>query len=361
MKYKSWLNDSAYSGRLPNGCLHCSRGGKLVLLATGKCYAGCYYCPLSKRKKGKAVVFADEKKASNDDDILVEAELINATGTGITGGDPLIDAEKTSKYISMLKDHFGDRHHIHLYTACSDGQSISAVAKAGLDEIRFHPPIRLWGALKDSPYVSAIRLSNDLGLDTGIEIPSIPGEKERMGALIRAAVALDVNFANLNELEFSPTNWKALRRRGFDVKDDVSNAVKGSQRLAIAIIRDSSDDISLHYCSSSFKDGIQLRRRIMRRGCNIRRPLDVLTRDGTLVMGIIESRKPKEMAERISQRFGIPKRLIEGNAEMGRVEIAAWVLKDIAAELNLDSYIIEEYPTADRLEVEREPIGSRRR
>ena len=42
-----------------------------------------------------------------------------------------------------------------------------------------------------------------------------------------------------------------------------------------------------------------------------------------------------------------------------RLEIAPWVLEELAAEIDrsqFDCYITEEYPTADRLEVERNPL-----
>jgi pyruvate formate-lyase activating enzyme-like uncharacterized protein len=39
--------------------------------------------------------------------------------------------------------------------------------------------------------------------------------------------------------------------------------------------------------------------------------------------------------------------------------VAPWVLEEIASELELRSFIVEEYPTADRLEVEREPLRRR--
>ena len=45
--------------------------------------------------------------------------------------------------------------------------------------------------------------------------------------------------------------------------------------------------------------------------------------------------------------------------EKERLEVAAWVLEEIAPELELQSFIVEEYPTADRLEVERSPLRRR--
>ena len=361
MKIKQWLKGSAYTGRLPKGCIHCARGGKLVLLVTGKCNAGCFYCPLSRKKRGKEVVYADEMRVATDADIIKEAELIRATGTGVTGGDPLIQPEETARLIKLLKDNFGSRHHIHLYTTCTRRHALELVARAGLDEIRFHPPISAWDTLERTKFPEAFEHSKMLGLDVGVEIPAIPGTRGQILALFRVAERHELSFVNLNELEFSYTNWKALRKRGLDVKNDVSNAAKGSQRLALSVLRAGPKGLSLHYCSASFKDSIQLRRRILRRARSIKRPLDVITKDGTIVMGIIETRSPERVIREIVERFAVPKRYIEFNPEMNRVEIAPWVLQEIADELDEDAFIIEEYPTADRLEVERERLSARRR
>jgi hypothetical protein len=40
-----------------------------------------------------------------------------------------------------------------------------------------------------------------------------------------------------------------------------------------------------------------------------------------------------------------------------KVEVAPWVLEDIADELGFKCYISEQYPTADALEVERTPLN----
>jgi len=355
---KKWLNGSAYTGKLPEGCVQCARGGKLVLLVTGKCVYGCYYCPLSFKKKGRAVVYADEMRVRRDTDILEEAGAINATGTGVTGGDPLIQPKETARLIELLKDNFGERHHIHLYTRSTDLKAIEKVACAGLNEIRFHPQISIWKDLSESEYAGAIVASRGFGMEAGFEIPAIPGSDKDIRKFLGDAYDIGASFVNLNELEFTETNWRALRKRGFDVKDDVSASVKGSQSMALRLLKSAPAGLPTHYCSSSFKDGIQLRRRIMRRARNVMRPLDVLTKDGTLIIGIIETRDPTKLATELRKRFDIPKRYIEPNQEMRRVEIASWILEDIAKELAYKTFIIEEYPTADRLEVERESIGS---
>lgn len=331
-----------------------------MLLVTGRCGQRCFYCPLSSEKRGKDVFFANERRVSDSEEVLDEARLMDALGTGITGGDPLVALERTIDSIRSLKRGFGRDHHIHLYTSTTKPESIRKVAKAGLDEIRFHPPLPKWTKLESSEYEAALRLSKRLGMATGMELPAIPDRKGELVAAIAFADRIELDFVNLNELEFSETNWRPLRALGFDVRkeDEISSGVEGSERLAKDILR-LETDVSLHYCSAAFKDGVQLRRRIMRRARNVRRPHEVLTKDGTLVKGAIETDLVAATAAYLMNRFGVPGDLLRSDKRKKRLEIAPWVLEEIADEMDLPSYIVEEYPTADRLEVEREPLRRR--
>lgn len=135
---------SLCTGRVSEGCRHCIDGSKMVLFVTGRCGWNCYYCPVSLEKKGKDVIYANEGRVYTDDEIIAEAEAMDATGTGITGGDPLLDMDRTVHMIRLLKDRFGKGHHIHLYTATIDPEKAKRLQDAGLDEIRFHPPESVW-------------------------------------------------------------------------------------------------------------------------------------------------------------------------------------------------------------------------
>lgn len=324
----------------------------MVLLVTGKCASACYYCPLSAEKAGQDVVFADELRVRSPQDILLEARLIDAEGTGITGGDPLCAPRRTLECIRLLKCRFGRRHHIHLYTAgkCQPAL-IQRLARAGLDEIRFHPPINAWGRLERSPVASLMTAAIDSGMATGAEVPAIPGMKRE---LLRLATALDgmgAAFLNLNELEYSQTNFMQLNGLGFRVRDDVSSGVLGSEEAARHLIEVFEGEMAVHYCSSGFKDGIQLRRRILRRARNVARPYQIITSDGTLLSGIVEG--PPSILARLRKKFGVPVQMAAYNWAKRRVEVAPWVLEEIAGALDARAFIIEEYPTADGLEVER--------
>ena len=201
----------------------------MVLLVTGRCRMSCYYCPLSERKKGKDVVFANERQVLTDSDILEEARSIAAEGTGITGGDPLDVMDRTLHYIRLLKQEFGPEHHVHLYTCTIDGKKFRALEEAGLDELRIHPQVKTWHHLEEEGIKEAVE---GLGIPVGFEVPAIPGEEKGLEALFDFADRNGLSFVNLNELEFSPTNADALTGHGFDVVDDVSSAVKGSSVMA---------------------------------------------------------------------------------------------------------------------------------
>ncbi len=349
---------SAYTGKLPQGCTLCEKGAKMVLLVTGRCARRCGYCPLSAQKKHRDVFYANEKRIRTVEEAIEEANLMDALGTGITGGDPLIAVQRTVDSIRALKKHFGEDHHIHLYTSTTDCGRLGKVARAGLDEIRFHPPVGSWTRLQGTGFTDALGLCKREGLDVGFEVPVIPGRSKETLALVSYADASELDFVNLNELEFSETNWKTLRSWGFDVKDDVSSAVAGSETLAMEVLR-SGAETPLHYCSSSFKDGVQLRERIARRARNVRKPHEVLTDDGTLLKGVVETGDPAGTARALARDYGVPAKLMWVDSEKGRLEVAPWVLEELAPELRLRSFIVEEYPTADRLEVERTPLRRR--
>ena len=77
------------------GCIQCQQGRKLVLFVTGKCHWGCDYCPLSENRRESPDMFANERRCSTWEEVIEEAHAMKATGTGITGGDPMLDPERS--------------------------------------------------------------------------------------------------------------------------------------------------------------------------------------------------------------------------------------------------------------------------
>jgi len=77
------------------GCIQCQRGSKLVLFVTGRCHWKCDYCPLSDNRREIDFMFANERPCNDFTEVIEEAKAMSATGTGITGGDPMMDLPST--------------------------------------------------------------------------------------------------------------------------------------------------------------------------------------------------------------------------------------------------------------------------
>ena len=336
---------------LPQGCKHCVNGSKMVLFITGRCDTNCFYCPISPEKKGKDVIFANERRISDLSEMLEEAESMNATGTGITGGDPLAAMERTVSAIKMLKGHFGPDHHIHLYTSAIDIEKSKALCDAGLDEIRFHPPISQWEIMN---FKVISEIMSETSLDVGMEVPAIPGNEKRLERLVVSASEAGIGFININEFEFSESNWNMMEEMGFAVKDDLSSAVAGSEEMVTELMK-KYPKYPIHFCSSAFKDGVQLRRRLIRRADVIAKKYDIVTDDGTIIKGVVYADDLNKAADALSE-LKVPKELMFVDEERKRIEVASWKLRKISKKLPYRSYIIEEYPTFDRMEVERTPL-----
>jgi len=332
---------------MPRGCRLCGRGAKLVLFVTGVCPRYCYYCPVSAERKGADATFANERRVASDDDVLAEARRMNALGTGITGGEPLARLDRTLHYIGLLKRTFGKRHHIHLYTCTVPSDAtLRALRDAGLDELRLHPSEDVWDHFYRSAYHGALERAIALGLAAGVEVPALASVPE-----IERAVAGAGGFLILNELEFSDANSDAMRRQGHVLKDRTSNAVAGSEALAREIVLNSS--ANTRYCSSRYKDAVQLRERLKRTASRVARPFDEVTEDGTIVCGEITG--DVEGALRRLRALKVPRHMYRRDGD--RVAIAWWVLDAVKGELGgTEKSIVERYPLEHGLVVERIPL-----
>jgi len=350
---------SVVNGTVAKGCEYCMNGSKMVLFITGKCSTGCFYCPVSDEKKGYDVIYANEKKITSSDDvsmineIIHEAEMMDAEGTGITGGDPLMNIDRTVNVIKKLKERFGKEHHIHLYTSSINHERTMMLEAAGLDEIRFHPSVDKWNDIRNTELGKII--SSVTKMIVGIEVPSIPDMSKELEELISDVLEMNIDFVNINELEFSESNWEMMSARRYGLKDEISSAVLDSDRTIKRILK-KFQNANLHYCSSAFKDSVQLRERLIRTAKKNAADYDIITDDGTIMKGIVYADDLIAAFNFLRDEYEIPNELIRIDNERKRIDLAPWILEEIANELPYKCYITEEYPTADRLEVERMPL-----
>lgn len=345
-----------YTGELAQGCRLCAEGAKLVLFVTGLCGRGCVFCPLSEKRRDRDVAWANEREGTHAEDIIEEAERMNALGAGITGGDPMLKMKRTLEYISLLKKRFGFDFHIHLYTARPvSTEDITRLRDAGLDEIRFH--LTDYENHDNEQVWKSIESSIKIGLSTGIEIPAMPGAEEEITAIALKLKELGGVFLNLNELEFSDTNLDSLERLGYVLKHELSYAAAGSEDTARKAMKQVLD-FNIHFCSSGYKDGVQLKSRLLRTAQNVAKEYETVTSDGLLLKGAIETNSSdlEGLRQRLMDRYDIPEDLIAVDYEKNRIETSAEIavfLAENRSEGGLEYAVVEEYPTADRLEVEK--------
>ncbi len=327
-------------GELPKGCEICLRGGKLVLFITGLCEGKCYYCPLSNNRKGKDVIYADEILVKKELEVLLEAKAINAEGTGITGGDPLLKLNRTLKYIKLLKDYFGKNHHIHLYTngMYASIDNLKELKNKGLDELRFH----------SFKIIKGIENAINIGISTGVEIPAIPNNEEEIKKLILLLEKIKVDFLNINQLEFTPTNALQLKERGFEY----DKSIKESEELALRIIewaKNQGIELNIHYCSIIKKDRFQFKMRILRRRENIIRAYEEKIEEGLIGKFMIECNNANELRRKLLKELNIPPIMIGISNDGKYLEISRKYLEKILERIpNYRLIYVKELPTVNR-------------
>lgn len=327
------LEGGSYYTYLSEGCRICKKGAKLVFFATGECSHSCFYCPISLEKKGKNVVFANERPVKSNADILDELELMSAEGVAVTGGEPLLN-ERLEEYLELFKSF---DLHVHLYTTFA--LSKERISNLKVDEIRFHP-IDL---SKSGKFEGSIKQAKKFGIEVGIEIPAISYEQKLVDLLNRNDI-----FLNLNELEFSSTNVDNLRERGYEIGEFYGDI--DSKDIAELYLKEVKN---FHYCTSLFKDKAQLRRRLIRMGMNYPEFYQV-TEEGTVICGLVEG--DDGGAIEILNRSGEGFKILEGG---GGIETSPYFVEKEGEKLKALGCrvsIIERYPTWKRIVVEKIPL-----
>ena len=380
--YHSWKFNN-----LADGCRQCVMGRKLVVFVTGICQRNCFYCPLSEQKKNHDVMYANERELIDENEInalIEEARACQAKGAGFTGGDPLTRIERTCRYIKALKKEFGKGYHIHLYTILESlrPERLKALEDAGLDEIRVHPDFTSEKHWKTIDLFYEADGKRKYNFKIGVEIPCIPGYDEETKNMMNYFIP-KIDFLNLNELEISDTNSSELVDREFHTKDRTSYGVKGSEELALRLLKYAAEKYprtNLHYCTCKLKDGVQLRERLKLRAENTRKKFDIVTEDGTIIRGVIylpelkpsfgyktiiknilpqeKGRLTRELKDRmngIANEFEIPKDMLEIDEMKLRIITNIGVVKKLAKHLKsykLIPAVVEQYPTWDQMEVD---------
>lgn len=340
--------NSSYTRKLPKGCKLCIEGRKSVLFVTGICHVNCYYCPVSNEKKDKDTSYINERKIEKKEDILEEIKACGSKGISFTGGDPLVKINKCLDYAKLIKNEHS-KHHIHLYTGSTD-KKIEEIEKLEgyVDEVRFH--------VKDEKGIQDLKNILNMDFNFGIEIPSIPGDFERMCSIIESASSAGFSFVNLNEFEYTETNWDNLSERGFDFDSDTS-MVKGSKDLSLRLLEKYEDlPISIHFCPSVLKDAIQLRRRWEHRAKNTKKYYEEIE-DCLIVKGEL-SGDVREIVNYLNDEINISKKMYDtcGDKVFTHWAVAEEISENKELSKKIKSAIVKEYPIHKRVVSEYIPL-----
>ncbi len=302
MKVQKLPTGSIVYGNLPRGCKLCQEGLKTVIFLTGLCPLRCFYCPLSAERKNRDVIFVNE--VLTDESRLAEITVFEvlrsaSRGASITGGEPLARLKRSIEVIKGLKERFGASFHIHLYTSGVPltREVMQSLVDAGLDELRIHAPFDI---LEDR--LKLVREYSDK-LDLGLEYPSLPGREEALAKVVDLAEKYELQFVNLNELEFTETNYSSLLLRGYRMRKDYRSAWS-SRSTALKIIQMAEKkgySVTVHFCPVTVKDYQQTGLRYYRTATLISRPYQLVTDEGTTLE--VEYTKLKHEASEVAQHY----------------------------------------------------------
>ncbi|MDO8627476.1 MAG: radical SAM protein [Candidatus Diapherotrites archaeon] len=339
--------------KISQACKQCMKGEELVLFVTGLCNKHCFYCPVSDERDRKDAIFANERPLKNDEDfesILKEAREQNALGMGITGGDPLVKVDRAVKFIKFMKKEFGKEFYIHLYTwgTFASKENIAKLEEAGLDEIRFH-------LFKDPDY-SRIQPALESKLKIVVEVPCIPGQEKELVELVDFIVLQKgrISHINLNEFEFSDSNFDDLRVKGYKQMNENTYVVKGSRELALKILSYArSKNLNAHFCTVHAKTIVQINNRLQRRANNIKKVFETVNEGGLIEKAVIEGSNLQEHLKEIISEFG---QNVYYSEKKNWLETSERLAKRIANKYKLNASRILEYPIYDPWDFEKEPI-----
>lgn len=238
-----------FYNHISKGCEICGQGKWSCLFITGKCNAGCFYCPAPQLK--------DEAPSTQGIDFhssLEYADYINHfkfNGVSFSGGEPLLYFDRTLEYLRKVRVLCSTDIYIWMYTngILADKEKITQLADAGLNEIRFDI-----GATAFS--LDKIKYARDTIPNITIEIPAIPEEKDKLIELLPQMVKAGVTNLNLHQLRLTRHNAAKLIKRGYSIINAEKPIVLESELAALEIInyaREHNIDIGINYCSFFFK------------------------------------------------------------------------------------------------------------
>ena len=240
-------------GALSPGCRICTRGSWSCLFINGRCNCSCFYCPTS--QNDISVPTTNRIPFARAGDYAAYIDQLKFQGVSISGGEPLMTFPRTVRYIETGRRRLGDDLHIWLYTngTLLTAEHVAALQAAGLNEIRFDLSAVNYDLKKVSLAAGRIPCVT-------VEIPAIPEDIDRLGALLPALQDAGVDYLNLHQLRLTPYNRARLQTRNYTYLHGEKVTVLESELAALVLMRTACErgiGLPINYCSFTYKHRYQ--------------------------------------------------------------------------------------------------------
>ena len=211
---------------------------------------------------------------------LAYVERLGFTGVSFSGGEPLVDLERTLSYLGAVTRELGDSVHTWLYTngILLTDEVARRLREHGLRELRVD--ISATGYRLDAVEVAARVFPT-----VTVEIPAIPEDEARLRDLLPRLAAAGVNHLNLHQLKATPHNLAAFSSRGYTYLHGEQLTVMESELCALRLllgVLDSGLPLPINYCSLVYKLRHQRAAARRRAAAMILKPQEEISESGLL-------------------------------------------------------------------------------
>lgn len=274
----SFAENKIHTGKLSPGCLICGAGYWSCMFINGLCTAHCFFCPQDRKMKEERLPEEDGIVFENTQDYADYLEKFNFKGVGFSGGEPLLVFDKLLEYLGKIRERFGDKIYLWIYTNGSlvNEDKLKRLKKAGLNEIRFDISANNYDL---HPVELAAK-----AIDTAtVEIPAIPKDYEIVKKCLVKLEKSGVKHLHIHQLNATEYNYKNFSERSYTFIHSPSIPVFESEITALKLISwaiGNRISLPINYCSSVYKNRLQDKGKRERCAPFVRDEFEEITRSG---------------------------------------------------------------------------------
>jgi len=267
-----------HTSGLSPGCSVCGQGFWSCMFINGLCSAHCFYCPQDRKMKKERLPNTGGVTFNHPEEYADYLERLGFKGVGFSGGEPLLVFEKLLDYIRVLRQRFGDRLYLWIYTNGDlvDKKKLIRLKKAGLNEIRFNISARNYD-------LGRVALAIPIIDRVTIEIPAIPEDYQFVATRLAKMRKLGVRYLNLHQLCATQNNYKDYIRRNYTFLHFPSTSIFESEITALRLMKFALDhriNLPINYCSSAYKGRLQAKGQRERLASVVKSDYEELTQTG---------------------------------------------------------------------------------